>query len=275
MQNQVLKVWQGRIGSSEWLPCVYKLEPGFVYKLESDFVCEQPAEVGAGTDGMRYNPRAWLNYTSWYVHKEVSPDQRSTSKQSAWLMTAWRINHVHRTFTAMSPTPEQPLWGAQPRGRLSPPQCSTSRCCHLKRADFRAPEIARHHPFSRCVTRGANSDESFLPRQEVIDLNNCLGIFTWHSNTVAVMITNVSLPHSKSIIGMSVSDNLYSNKIFTLSQFWIVANISCDSHFIIQRELSQAFGTFIDADCHWISPFSCLFYSLSLVTTYCFSVSRH
>lgn len=226
-----------------------------MYKLEPDFVCEQPAGSGSrnGWDTLQPTCMAKLYLlirTQGGQPSCISPDQRSTSKQSAGLVTAWRINHVHRTFTAMSPTPGQPLWGAQPLGRLSPPQCSTSRCCHLKRADFRAPEIARHHPFSRCVTRGANSDESFLPRQEVIDLNNCLGIFTWHSNTVAVMITNVSLPHSKSIIGMSVSDNLYSNKIFTLSQFWIVANISCDSHFIIQRELSQAFGTFIDADCH-------------------------
>lgn len=156
----------------------------------------------------------------------------------------------------------------------SPPQqLAISQCCYLQQADYRAPEIAKHHPFSHWVMWGTKNDESFLPRQEMIDLNNCLRIFTWHSNTVAVMITNVSVPHSESIIGISVSDNLYSNTIFTLSQFWIVANISCDSHFIIQRELSQAFGTSIDADCHWISPFPCLFYSLSLVTTYSFFVS--
>lgn len=157
----------------------------------------------------------------------------------------------------------------------SPPQQSAiSQCCYLQQADYRAPEIAKHHPFSRWAMWGTKNDESFLPRQEMIDLNNCLRIFTWHSNTVAVMITNVSVPHSESIIGISVSDNLYSNTIFTLTQFWIVANISCDSHFIIQRELSQAFGTSIDANCHWISPFPCLFYSLSLVTTYFFFVSR-
>lgn len=115
-----------------------------------------------------------------------------------------------------------------------PQQLNVSRRCHFKWTDCRTPEIAEHHQFSRWMTRGTKSDESFLPGQEMIDLNNCLRIFTWHLNTVAVMITNVSLPHSKSIIGRSVSDNLYSNKIFTLSQFWIVANISWDSHFIIQ-----------------------------------------
>lgn len=130
----------------------------------------------------------------------------------------------------------------------SPPQqLNAWRHCHLKRADYRTPEIAKHHQFSRWMTQGTESDESFLPRQEMIDLNNCPRIFTWHSNTVAVMITNVSLPHSKSIIGRSVSDNLYSNKIFTLSQFWIVANISWDSHFNIQ-------GSFHELLAHGLMP---------------------
>lgn len=89
--------------------------------------------------------------------------------------------------------------------------------CHLKGADYRTPGIADHHQFSHWMTRGTKSDESFLPGQEMIDLNNCPRIFTWHSNTVAVMITNISIPHSEPIIGRSVSDNLYSKKIFTLS----------------------------------------------------------
>lgn len=122
----------------------------------------------------------------------------------------------------------------------SPPQqLNAWQHCHLKRADYRTPGIADHHQFSRWMTWGTKSDESFLPRQEMIDLNNCPRIFTWHSNTVAVMITNVSIPHSKSIIGRSVSDNLYSNMIFTLSQFWIVANISWDSHFITQGSFHE------------------------------------
>lgn len=137
--------------------------------------------------------------------------------------------------------------------RSSPQQSNTWQCCHHEQADYRAPQIAEHHQFSRWVTRGIKSDESFLHRQEMIDLNNCPRISTWHPNTVAVMITNVSLLHSKSIIGRTVLDNLYSNKIFTLSQLWIVANISWDSHFVIKGSfwhicwcrLSLAFSIFL------------------------------
>lgn len=150
----------------------------------------------------------------------------------------------------------------------SPQQLNMWQHCHLKQADYRTPQIAEHHQFSCWVTRSTKSDESFLREQEMIDLNNRPRIFTWHLNTVAVMITNVSLPHRKSIIGRSVLDNLYSHKIFTLSQFWIVANISWDSHFVIQG----SFWHICWCRLSLISPFSCLFYSLSLVPTYSFFV---
>lgn len=142
----------------------------------------------------------------------------------------------------------------------SPQQLNMWQCCHLKQADYRTPQIAEHHQFSHWVTRSTKSDESFLHRQEMIDLNNCPRIFTWHSNTVAVTITNVSLPHSKSIIGRSVLDNLYSNKIFTLSQFWIVANISWDSHFVIQ-------GSFWHICWCWLSLDFSIFLSFLFIVT--------